>query len=212
MKRILFYGDSNTWGDDPDNLGKRHPEGVCWVDQLAHLLPQSWRLFNEGLCGRTTAYDIPQEPGRNGLTYLPVALSTTGPLDLVVLMLGTNDRRFHVSPQESALSLERYIHIIRTPVLWFSEKTPEILLVAPAPIHKRALDTYYSFFWDEQAIADSEQLGTHYQALAEKYHCAFLDCKPVCTPGSDGVHLGADGHTALAQAMAHKITDIFHSS
>jgi lysophospholipase L1-like esterase len=81
-----------------------------------------------------------------------------------------------------------------------------------AHIHASNMRYKLSFFWDEQAIADSEQLGTHYQALAEKYHCAFLDCKPVCTPGSDGVHLGADGHTALAQAMAHKITDIFHSS
>ena len=110
-KRILFYGDSNTWGDDPDNLGKRHPEGVCWVEQLEQLLPDGYRFFNEGLCGRTTAYDIPQEPGRNGLEYLPVVLSTVDPIDLIVIMLGTNDRRLGVSPQESALSLWNGISI-----------------------------------------------------------------------------------------------------
>ncbi|MGN1007746.1 MAG: GDSL-type esterase/lipase family protein, partial [Butyricicoccus sp.] len=168
-----------------------------------------YRLFNEGLCGRTTAYDIPQEPCRNGLEYLPVALSTVAPIDLIVIMLGTNDRRLRVSPQESAISLERYIHYIRTPALWFSEQTPEILIVSPAPIGRQALDTYYKFYWNEAAIADSEELGTHYQALADTYGCEFLDCKGICTPGSDGVHLDKEGHTALARAMARKIREIF---
>lgn len=210
MKRILFYGDSNTWGYRPDQENARYPDGMNWVDQLAQLLPEKeYRLFNEGLCGRTTGYEIPEEPGRNGLIYFPIALSTIDPIDLVVIMLGTNDRRLRVTPQESAKCLERYIHITRAPALWFGKKTPEILLIAPAPVCRQALDTKYSYLWDERAIKDSCELGKHYKALAEQYGCAFLDCAGLCETGEDGVHLSADGHRLLAGAAAEKIRTIF---
>ena len=90
MKHVLVYGDSNSWGFEPGS-GKRYGEEVRWTGVLAENLGSDTRVIEEGLNGRTTVFDDPLEPGRNGKTYLGPCLQSHHPLDLVILMLGTND-------------------------------------------------------------------------------------------------------------------------
>ena len=90
MRTILCFGDSNTWGDPPGGNG-RFAWHERWTGILQDSLGNGFRVIEEGLCGRTTCFDDPFSPNRNGLAYLTVALETHCPLDLLIIMLGTND-------------------------------------------------------------------------------------------------------------------------
>ena len=92
-KSILCYGDSNTWGYIPD-VGRRFPEDIRWTGILQNLLGSTYEVIENGLVGRTTVFDDPYGPCRNGLASLDCALLSSAPLDLVSLALGTNDLKF----------------------------------------------------------------------------------------------------------------------
>lgn len=91
MKQILCFGDSNTWGYDGES-GERLPFKVRWTGRLQKAYEgKDVRIIEEGLCGRTTVFEDPFRQGRRGTALLPTLLETHHPVDLVVLMLGTND-------------------------------------------------------------------------------------------------------------------------
>ena len=108
MKNVLCFGDSNTWGFMPESISlpcpERHPHDVRWTGVLARELGGGYRVIEEGQNGRTTVHDDPFALARNGKTVLPAILESHKPLDLVVLMLGTNDLKavYGVSPGEIA--------------------------------------------------------------------------------------------------------------
>ena len=117
---VLAYGDSNTHGTAPmatlEDTG-RHGPAERWPGVLAAELGAGWRVVEEGLPGRTTVYPDPVSGvHKNGLALLPAALESHRPIDLVVLMLGTNDlkQRFQVPVvRDRASSVERCVHLIR---------------------------------------------------------------------------------------------------
>ena len=112
MKSVLCFGDSNTWGYDPDaSLASpfpiRHPHDVRWTGVLARELGAGWRVIEEGQNGRTTVFEDPLTPHRKGLDYLPAALESHKPLDAVVLMLGTNDLKVIFSAPANQIAKPR---------------------------------------------------------------------------------------------------------
>ena len=117
MKTIMCYGDSNTWGfmpklEMPDVESKnRYPWDVRWTGKLQAMLGSDYRVLEEGLNGRTTMFDCPMEDHRNGLNDIDVALLTHAPIDLVVIMLGTNDTKiaFRMTDYIIAHGIERLI-------------------------------------------------------------------------------------------------------
>ena len=108
MKTILCYGDSNTYGLKPDS-SQRYPRDVRWTGILQKKLGEDYYVIEEGLSGRTTLWDDPIEEHKNGKTYLLPCLESHSPINLVVLMLGTNDlkTRFSLTPFDLSL-----IHIL----------------------------------------------------------------------------------------------------
>ena len=132
MRRILCYGDSNTWGYDAA-ADDRFPEEVRWTGVLQQLLGEGFRVIEEGQPGRTTVWDDPIEEHRNGKTALYSVLESQSPVDLVVLMLGTNDLkpRFSLNAFDIAAGLERLVRIIQTHLPTAQRRPPEILLVCP---------------------------------------------------------------------------------
>lgn len=134
MRHILCYGDSNTWGYTP-GTGERHAPDVRWTGVLRRLLGEGWEVLEEGMNGRTTVFDNPMSQGRNGSAYLLTCLETHKPLDLVILMLGTNDLRFTDAwgAAEGAAALVKKIRLynrMEESTHIFSGK-PRILLIAP---------------------------------------------------------------------------------
>lgn len=208
MKTILCYGDSNTWGYNPATED-RYPLAQRWTSALAHELGPEYQVIAEGLNGRTTVWPDPVEAEyKSGKTYLLPCLESHHPVDLVVLMLGTNDlkHRFGLSAWDIARSAGTLVEqIFLTP--WGPEgMPPEVLLLAPPPT--RATGTR---FGDMFAGADktSQDLGRCYRQIAEEFGCDFLDTATVIRSSPvDGIHFDAAELPKLAAAVAVRVCEI----
>lgn len=207
MKNILCYGDSNTWGAIPGDYHQRFEYEQRWTGILQALLGPDYRVIEEGLSGRTTVLEDFMEEGRNGKTWLLPCLRTHRPLDLVVLMLGTNDlkSRFCFGAFDIAKAAALLVNIILQSDSGRDGQAPQVLLVAPPPLGP--LGSYAGEFIG--GAAKSKEMGEHYRQRAVETGCLFLDAGSVITSSpADGVHFDAPEHQKLAGAIA----DIIKSS
>jgi lysophospholipase L1-like esterase len=203
MKTILCFGDSNTWGWDPVKLG-RYARDVRWPGVLRAALGDDFLVIEEGLNGRTTVWDDPIEGYNNGKEYLIPCLETHKPLDLVIVMLGTNDlkMRFSVSAFDIAESAGVLIDIIQRSQTGPGDSAPKALLIAPPPILEVG-DFAHMF---AGGAAKSLQFAPQYRRVAEFFGCALLDAGRVIPSSQvDGIHLDADAHRKLGAAVAEKV-------
>lgn len=206
-KRILCYGDSNTWGYVPrtDDAEERFPSNVRWTGVLQKKGGGAFTIFEEGLNGRTTGVDDPLNEGKNGLTALKPTLQKYLPLDLVILMLGTNDLklRFHSDPLAIAARMRTLIHQTREVTRTKNGATPEILLVSAV-----VPDPEYSYddFRYEEIVAIGNQLNLHYEKMAKLENVGFLNIgEQIQVSPTDGVHLDAGAHRKLADVIFQNI-------
>ena len=201
---ILCFGDSNTWGYIPV-VGERYPRNVRWPGAMLGRLGSGFQVIEEGQNGRTTTWDDPLEGGnKNGLRYLPACLESHHPIDLVILMLGTNDlkARFSLTPQDIALGAERLVQTIQKSDCGIAGRSPAILLAAPPPVAPKA-DAEEMF---SGAAEKSVFLAQRYAVIAERTGCAFLDVgQIVAVDPSDGIHYSAEAHLRLGNALAEKV-------
>lgn len=206
MKTVLCYGDSNTWGSDPATR-TRFPPDVRWTGILAGALGSGYRVIEEGLNGRTTRWDDPIELHRNGLTYLVPCLESHQPLDLVAIMLGTNDlkARFRLSAADIAQSAAGLAQIASRTARNAAGQPSAILLVAPPPLAK--LTGFDLMF--EGAEAKSTLFADYYARSAEWSGLAFLDAGSVMRSSDlDGIHFEAAEHHKLGAAVAAKVREL----
>ncbi|OSQ58555.1 hydrolase GDSL [Marivita cryptomonadis] len=203
MAVILCYGDSKTHGTTPlEKLGAfaRHAPGDRWPDVMSKALGPAHQVISEGLPGRTTVHDDIVEGGmRNGLTVLPAILQSHAPIDLMVLMLGTNDlkHRFSVTAFEISRSLERMVLATRAEGV-----VKDILLVSPVPVREAGV------LKDVFAGAGDRQHGltAFIAAAAARQGVGFFDAGSVVTVSpDDGVHWDAAAHHAMGAAMAQAV-------
>jgi lysophospholipase L1-like esterase len=202
MKTILCYGDSLTWGYDAASLG-RHPLQDRWPSTLKEALGDGIEVIAEGLNGRTTAFDDHLAGAdRNGARVLPTILTSHAPLDLIILMLGSNDMKpwIHGSPVAAKQGMQRLVDIVRGHDYPFEWPTPQILLVAPPVV----THTDNAEFKEMFAGGDdgSKRLAPQYSALADEAGCGFFDAGSVATTTPlDGVHLDAENTRRIGQAL-----------
>lgn len=210
MKQILCFGDSNTFGSDPGPEGFRHPYHLRWPGIVQQLLGEEFYVIEEGMGGRTTVFSDPLEPMRCGISYLPVALQSHQPLDLVILSLGTNDCKgmFSASPRVIAAGMERLVQTVQRFPFGGQTKPPKILIVSPIHMGKEMEQCPFASL-DEESARKVEQLAPLYKQVAEQHGCAFLDASMVAKPGCDQIHMDADSHAALAKEIANKIKELF---
>jgi lysophospholipase L1-like esterase len=203
MKTVLCFGDSNTWGYVPGSDGGRFPADVRWPRRLATALGDEWEVIAEGLNGRTATLDSPVADGRNGLTYLMPCLHSHMPLDVVVIYLGTNDAgdRYSLPAETVADAVGRLVRVVRTSEAGPGYSAPDVLVVCPPPFGR--LDPEGSF---ANAGAKSRQLGRWYAEMCRQLECELLDLNGIASYSDlDGIHLEADGHAAVAAAVAERL-------
>jgi lysophospholipase L1-like esterase len=206
MKTILCYGDSNTWGYNPATA-ERFARDVRWTGILRRELGDGYHVIEEGLNGRTTVWDDPIEGYKKGKEYLIPCLETHRPLDLVVLMLGTNDlkMRFSLSAYDIAQGAGVLVDIIQKSAAGPNGSAPKVLLMAPPPVAK--LTEFAEML--EGAEPKSRRLAEHYKRVADEYGCEFLDTsKVIVSSDIDGIHLEADEHRKLGKAVAARLKHI----
>jgi len=215
MKTILCFGDSNTWGFDPSSMTEPHPRrhapDVRWTGVLSQALGSGFRVIEEGQNGRTTVHEDPLNICRKGKDYLPACLESHKPIDLVILMLGTNDLKstFNVPPGEIAAGAGVLARMILKSDVGPGNGPPQLLLVCPPRIgdltHLPDLAVKIP-----DGIARSAQFPHYYAALAASLECAYLNSQEIVeTSITDGIHLEADAHLKLGTAMALKTLSLF---
>lgn len=221
MKQILCYGDSNTWGtiprwQDSPLPSERYDEETRWTKRLAAALGPDYRIIEEGLGGRTTVYDVIGEPEKNGLPYLLPCLLSHRPLDLVILMLGTNDLHLSYRLDENDLGrgITELIEVIQgTPKCGVSFTPPPILVIAPVEVRQpdpQGRVSVYDKFYRTWGSYLSQKFPYVYKEIANRYGCYFLNAARYAHPSpADGIHLTPEGHAALAEAILHKVQEIF---
>ena len=203
MKTVLCYGDSNTWGYDPATR-TRYPPDVRWTAVLANRLGADYRVIEEGLNGRTTRWDDPIETGRNGLTYLRPCIESHQPLDLIVIVLGTNDlkSRFDLSASDIAQSAAELADMA-----WRLAHAPDgsqakVLLVAPPVVS--TLTEFDQMF--DGAHEKSRQFSRFYRLAAGRRHLPFFDAGTVIISSeNDGIHFDPEEHRKLGEALADEV-------
>jgi lysophospholipase L1-like esterase len=209
MKSILAFGDSLTWGFEAGTF-KRHPFEVRWPNALAAGLGGRARVIEEGLNGRTTSYpDHTVNVERNGAKTLPMLLTTHQPLDLLIIMLGTNDLKFvnRCRAFDAALGIENLVQLTRRCEYVEDYTPPDILVVSPPAIGPTA-DEFFNDLWGH-AIAESKLLPKHYARVAKELNCHFFDAgSVVSTDPTDGGHLSAAETKKLGQALVPVVKGI----
>lgn len=208
MKNILCYGDSNTWGYIPGSNLERFPRNIRWTGVLQGLLGDDYHIIEEGLNGRTTCFDDPSWPGRNGLSSFYVTLESCMPVDLIIWMLGTNDAKnfFPGQPHVCGSSIELYDHMMRGRGYGSGKGDPKVLIVSPIAIQE---DIVRDTFNAGDAARFASKLAGIYKKWADQLGYAFFDASSVAQPDpADGLHMNPDSHAAFARAMEAEIKKI----
>ena len=202
VKNILCYGDSLTWGYNAEALS-RHPFEVRWPNVLQAEIGNAVHVVEDGLNGRTTAFDdqlVAED--RNGARTLPTSLATHSPLDLVIIMLGANDMKpwIHGRAYVAANGMARLINIVRGHAYFFNAPAPKIIIVSPPAVSRTDNVEFSEYF--EGANVSSTNLAKAYDQYAQQLGVGFFDAGTVATTTPvDGVHLDAENTRAIGKAL-----------
>lgn len=211
-RTILCFGDSNSYGTPPmrsmADMG-RHAFEDRWPGVMQGRLGDGWRVIDEALPGRTTVHDDPIEGEyRNGRRVLQACLESHRPLDVVAIMLGTNDlkMRFSLPPYDIAAGVEVLCQIVLAAQAGLNGGRPKLVVMAPVPVDE------VGFLGEmfKGGAEKSRQLAPFYEAVAGRVGAAFLDTGklvPVASP-VDGVHYDPDAHHKIGAAMADLVAGL----
>jgi lysophospholipase L1-like esterase len=212
-KVILCFGDSNTWGYNPEN-GERFGPEIRWTGILQAELGADYSIVEEGLNARTTVFTDPVEGtriDRNGRNHLAVLLDSHRPIDLVIVMLGLNDlkRRFAVSASDIAQGAGELVQIVQCSQSGRQNRAPDVLLIAPPPV--KTLSILGELF--DGAIEKSQKFGRDYAWISQRKGCQFINAAEITEyDPTDGIHLGPPGHATLGRHLANWVRGRFASS
>lgn len=204
-RTIVCFGDSNTHGAEPDGTGRMAPD-MRWPGVMRAALGADYEVIEEGLNGRATVWDSPLSPGRNGLPYLAPCLLSHAPIDLVIIMLGTNDLNvtYGLTASEISRGAGVLVDVARSTLSGPGDTPPRVLLVSPVPLGP--VTARMEQWGLGAALAESERLAPMYQLAAERRDVGFFDAGTVAQVSpEDGVHLDAAACASLGAAMADAV-------
>ncbi len=214
MKRILAFGDSNTWGLKPlentSSPAERYDTETRWTSLLQKYLGTDAFVIEQGLNGRNTGID---DLGRgyklnlNAQSVFSAIVESSTPLDLIIIMLGTNDchLRYDIDEKVSANNIEELIKIAQSNIV--VGDIPHILIISPVPLRDEPLNEVNTAL----NIAMSHKLAPLYEEICSKYdNVSFLDAQSAVSlaDGCDGIHLSEKAHKDLSMLIFEKVKEI----
>jgi lysophospholipase L1-like esterase len=196
-KTILCFGDSNTWGSTPDDTG-RFDWSVRWPGVLQQLLGDQARVVEDGHGGRTTVFEDPLSAGKRGADDLPKAIDRAEPVDILILMLGTNDVKVRINAAASAIAegMGKLVEIAKE-----SKVVKEIVIVSPPAIVLTKSGIRDLQF--DGAIEKLVKVAEHYERIARVHGVRYVNLTVSLSASPiDGIHLSKETHREIAVQLA----------
>lgn len=209
MKYILCYGDSNTWGCEPETM-RRYDFPQRWPGVMQRILGADSHVYENALNGRTTVWDDPIEEGRCGKAGFTSVLEGCAPLDLVIIMLGTNDckKRFNLEPWDIGWGMDLLVQYVKRASCGRNGITPRIIVASPPLMGSDWEKTIHGTVFGPESARRAKGLSAVYAEIASRNGVDFFDAAPHTTTGCDCVHMPPESHARLGEAMAAKVADI----
>ena len=209
-KHILCLGDSNTHGycADPKDCadgGIRFNEDERWTCRLQAALGSDYLVTEEGLSGRTTVFVDPIHESMDALSVLYPILKSHECIDLLIIMLGTNDvkERFAANEYVIGAGMERLIQRAKTIDCWGTQK-PNLLVVAPPRIG----DGFHDAVMGNGCVERSRGVAEQFRIVAERNQVHFLNAADCEFNQVDFMHLTRRGHAQLAEKLAALVPEL----
>lgn len=198
MKKVLCFGDSNTYGFVPEKC-TRYDKNTRWTGVLQALCGSDFSIIEGGCNNRTAFVDNPAGAEQTGYKILPEYF-TKDYFDIVVLAIGINDLQLFFKPtlEEFEQGIEKLIKITKD-----LSPNAKIILVCPSKLDLAGIKSgVFSFQFDEISVEKSYHLPQIYKKLAEKYACELVDLNEIVKVSPlDGLHFSAESHKTIAENL-----------
>jgi len=203
MKKIICYGDSNTFGyNTKDN--SRFDENIRWTSVLQKNIGAVYEVINEGACDRTGFVTNPKGVLFSAQQHFPKLMSETERFDLLILWVGTNDlqTQYDISTGTVEKGLEKLISIAK-------EKAKNIIIIPPVILSENVLAGNFSYQFNETSIVKSKTIGSIFKTLAGVHDCEYFDINEIVTPTDiDGLHYDEESHKIIGNNMTDFIISL----
>lgn len=201
MKKILCYGDSNTFGFNPLN-GKRFDEKTRWSGILKKALFENYDIVEKGLNNRTAFVNNPNGIEYNTNVHLLKILETYNDIEYLILSVGVNDFQFQYDLNSKTLESE--LKALLEKIL---NKNIKPIIILPSKLDEKIFNGYFSCLFNEKSILKSKELSKIYQKIATELNCQFIDISTFTTPSEiDGLHYDETSHRLIAQEIIKLIS------
>ena len=205
MKKVLCFGDSNTYGFNPEN-GGRYSKNERWSGVLSAMLGKEWTIIEAGCNNRTAFSDSPEGLEKTGYKSLINYLDKD--ITHVVLAIGINDLQKIYNPtlEEFYVGIKKLVNIVRE-----NTDNTKIILCSPSVINEDILNSWFVSLFDECAIEKSLKLSEIYQRVSLECDCLFLDLNKIVTVSQiDGLHYSVDAHKQIAETLSGTLTSSYY--
>ena len=200
MKKILCYGDSNTFGYNPTD-GSRFDDKTRWTAILKENLGSDFEIIEEGACDRTGFADNDKGFLYSTQRHFPKMIAKTKDIDIIVLWIGTNDLQFKYD-----LSFKQIENGLEKLIITAKNYAKRIIIIAPVILDNNVLNGNFNFQFDESSIAKSKKVGKIYRKLSKVYGLNYFDLNEFVKPSeADGLHYDKIGHNIIAGKLAEFI-------
>ena len=200
MKKLILFGDSNTYGYNPVDCS-RFDDNTRWSGILKNNLGIEYEIIEEGLCDRVGFSNNPKGFQYCAQRHFPKLLSKLSDIDTIVLALGTNDlqTQYDISFSNLEKGLEKLIQLSK-------EKSRQTIVISPVILNEKVLEGNFSFQYSEMSIIKSRKIGRIYRQLANIYGCIYTDINKIAKPSDiDGLHYDKIAHKIIADKLIQLI-------
>lgn len=202
MKKILCFGDSNTYGYIPGGLG-RFSETERWSGILQQILGCGYEILEQGMNNRNGFFENPENIKLCGVKYLPLYLKNHIDIDICILALGTNDLQFFYNLDKNSASkgIQSLINIVKK-----ANKNTKIIIIPPVKIRENIISGIFSTQFDIHSVEKIKEVFPVFKQKALKNNCFYLDLNEYVTPSEvDGLHYSKDSHKIIAEVVSEFI-------
>ena len=194
MKNVLCFGDSNTFGFNPEN-GSRYDKNTRWTGALQTLCKDNFHIIEAGCNNRTAFSDNLAGKMFTGYKILPELLNSN--LDCVILAIGVNDLQFqyNASLDDIKNGISNLVKMVKNTV-----QNAQIILISQTDITENVLKSpIFSTLFDKGSIEKSKHLAKIYEQIALENNCDFIDLNKIAsTSAIDGLHFEPQEHKKIA--------------